>query len=90
MLKLKDVAIAHVPQIKGLRVNQILDETRKHINIDIFMPDLKYDELLSRVYFVKVGIDLTLILLIVNTSLPDELQGMVERVKAERVEKYNK
>ena len=32
--------------------------------------------------------DLNLILLIVNTLLPDELQEMIERVKAESEEKY--
>ena len=54
------------------------------------MPDLKNDKLPSRDYVINVGIFASLFLLIVNTLLPDELQEMVEKVKAKNEEIYNK
>ena len=55
MLKLKDVDMTYVPQIKGLRVNQILDEARKYVDVDKYMPDMKDDKLPSRDYVINVG-----------------------------------
>ena len=52
------------------------------------MPDLKDDKLPSRDYVINVGMFASLFLLIVNTLLPDELQEMVEKVKAENEERY--
>ena len=55
VLKNKDVVIAHVPHIKGLRVHQLLYEARKHWDIDEYMPDLADDKLPSREYVINVS-----------------------------------
>ena len=55
MLKLKDVYMAHVPQIKGLRVTEILAEARKHVEIDNYMPDMKDDKLPNREFVINVS-----------------------------------
>ena len=47
--------MAYVPQIKGLRVNQILEEARKHVDVDQYMPDLKDDKLPNREYVINVS-----------------------------------
>ena len=47
--------MTRIPQVKGLRVNQILEECRKHIDIDRYMPDLKDDKLPNREYVINVG-----------------------------------
>ena len=47
----------HVPQIPGLKVNQILQEARKHADIDDYIPDLKDGKLPSRDYVVNVGMN---------------------------------
>ena len=47
--------MAYVPQIKGLRVTEILTEARKYIEIDDYMPEMKDDELPNRDYVVNVG-----------------------------------
>ena len=54
-MRLKDVIMDHVPQMKGLRVTQILEEARKHVNIDSYMPDLNDDKLPNRDFVVNVG-----------------------------------
>ena len=45
----------HVPQVKGLRVTQILEEARRHVDIDSYMPDLNYDKLPNRDFVINVG-----------------------------------
>ena len=55
MLKQKDVIIVHVPQIKGLRVNQILEMARQYTNIDDYMPDLKDDKMPNGDFVSNVG-----------------------------------
>ena len=47
--------MAYVPQIKRLRVNQILEEARKHVDVDQYMPDLKDDKLPNREYVINVS-----------------------------------
>ena len=47
--------MTYVPQIKGLRVADILAEARKHVNIDDYMPDMKDDKLPNRDFVVNVG-----------------------------------
>ena len=47
--------MAYVPQIKGLRVSEILTEARKYIEIDDYMPEMKDDKLPDRDYVVNVG-----------------------------------
>ena len=47
--------MTYVPQIKGLRVNQILEEARKYVDVDKYMPDMKDDKLPSRDYVINVG-----------------------------------
>ena len=44
----------HVPQIPGLKVNQILQEARNHADIDDYMPDLKDGKLPNRDYVINV------------------------------------
>ena len=45
----------HAPQVEGLRVIQILEDLRKNVNIDCYMPDLNYDKLLNRDFVVNAG-----------------------------------
>ena len=45
----------HVPQVKGLRVTQILEEARRHVDIDSYMPDLNYDILPNRDFVINDG-----------------------------------
>ena len=45
----------HAPQIPGLKVNQILEESRRHTDIDAYMPDLKDGKLPNRDFVVNVG-----------------------------------
>ena len=47
--------MTHVPQIPGLKVNQILEEARKHLDIDDYIPDLKDGKLPNGDYIVNVG-----------------------------------
>ena len=47
--------MTYVPQIKGLRVADILAEARKHVNIDDYMPDMKDDKLPNGDCVVNVG-----------------------------------
>ena len=47
--------MAYIPQIKGLRVAELLEETRKHVNIDDYMPDTKDEKLPNRDFVVNVG-----------------------------------
>ena len=57
MLKLNDVVMTYSPQIPGLKVNQILEESRKHTNIDAYMPDLKDGKLPNRDFVINVGMN---------------------------------
>ena len=45
----------NVPQVEGLRVIQILEDVRKHANIDSYMLDLNYNKLLNRVFALNAG-----------------------------------
>ena len=49
--------IMHVPQIQGLKVNQILKETRNHVDINDYVPDLKDEKLPNRYYVINVGMN---------------------------------
>ena len=55
VLKKKDVIMAYVPHVDGLRVHQILDEERKHWQIDEFMPELNDEKLPNREFVVNIG-----------------------------------
>ena len=57
ILKLNDVVMTHAPQISGLNVNQILEESMRHSNIDSYMSDLKDGKLPSRDFVINVGMD---------------------------------
>ena len=81
--------MASVPQIKGLRVYQILEEARKHTDIDLFMLDLSGDKLLNRDYVINVGKRVTNFkYTIVNTLAPECLQEMIDDALEAREEKY--
>ena len=47
--------MAYVPQIKGLRVAELLEEARKHVNIDDYMQEMKDEKLPNRDFVVNVG-----------------------------------
>ena len=47
--------MAYVPQIKGLRVAELLEEAKKHVNIDDYLPDMKDEKLPNRDFVVNVG-----------------------------------
>ena len=47
--------MAYVPQIKGLRVTEILAEARNYIEIDDYMPEMRDDKLPNRDFVVNVG-----------------------------------
>ena len=50
-----DVDMTYVPQIKGHRVNRILEEARKYVDVDKYIPDMKDDKLPSRHYIINFG-----------------------------------
>ena len=52
--------MTHVPQISGLKVNQVLEEPRKHIDIEDYMPELQDGKLPNRDYVVNVGTNISL------------------------------
>ena len=78
----------HVPQVKGLRVTQILEEARRHVDIDSYMPDLNYDKLPNRDFVINVGKTRRPLWLLVNILIPNELHEMIDRVMAENEDKY--
>ena len=81
--------MAYVHQIKGLRVYQILEDVRKHTDIDLLMPDLSGDKLPNRDYVINVGkIVSKLKSSIVNTLAPECLREMVDGALEAREEKY--
>ena len=45
----------YVPQVKGLRVHQILNEARKHWRIDDYLPEMKDDKQPNRKFVVNIG-----------------------------------
>ena len=45
----------HVPQVKGLRVIQVLEEVRRHEDIESYMPDLNFDKLPHRDFVTNFG-----------------------------------
>ena len=47
--------MTHVPQIPGLKVNQILEEARKHSEIDEYIPNLKNGKLPNKDDIVNVS-----------------------------------
>ena len=54
-MKQRDVVMANVPQIKGLRVHQILNEAIKHCGIYDYFPELKDDNLPNREFVINIG-----------------------------------
>ena len=82
--------MTQVSKIKGLKVNQILEEARKHINIDEYMPDLHDGKLPYRDYVINVGKELNNQMMIVNTLLPNELQKLVEKAEIKREDRFIK
>ena len=54
-MKQKDIIMAHISHIDGLRVHQILEEARKHWQIDEFMPELNDDKLSNREFVINIG-----------------------------------
>ena len=49
--------MAYVPQIKELRVTEILAETRNHIEIERYISEMKDHKLPYRDYVVNIGND---------------------------------
>ena len=82
--------MAYVPQVKGLRVHQILNEARKHWRIDDYLPEMKDDKLPNREFVVNIGNTSNILIQVVNTLIPDQLQAMVDKAMDEREEKYTK
>ena len=81
--------MAFVPQIKGLRVYQILEEPQKYTDIDLFMPDLNGDKLPNRNYAINVGKRVTNFkYTIVSILTPKSLQEMINDALEARGEKY--
>ena len=80
--------ITQTPKIEGLKVNQILDEARKHIEIDDYMPDLSNGKLPCRDYVINVGKKANNISTIVNTLLPNEFQELIEKAETIRDDKF--
>ena len=50
--EVKDIDMIYFLRIKWLRVNQIIEEARKHAYIDHYMPDLR---ILKRDYVINVS-----------------------------------
>ena len=57
VLKLNDVVMILAPQIPGLKINQILEESRRHTDIGTYIPDLKNGKLPNMDFVVNVGKD---------------------------------
>ena len=74
--------MTQVPKIEELKVNQILEEARGHLNIDEYMPDLHEGKLPYRDYVINIGKKSNNKMILVNTLLPNELQQLGEKAKA--------
>ena len=45
---MKDLFVAQILKIKGLTISEILIEARKHVEIDLYMPNLSKGKLPDR------------------------------------------
>ena len=81
---MKDVIMIHAPHIQGLRVYQIIEMAKQHCSIDLYLPELKDDKLPKQEFVVNVGIVLIIIVQLVNTLIPENLQEMIDRAMARR------
>ena len=83
--------IAHVPQIKGLTVSDILAEARRFVKIDEYMPNLGKGKQPDRNFVCNIGklfpsynYDL------VNTLIPNKLRDLIEDWMSKREVKFIK
>ena len=78
--------MVHIPQISGLKANQILEETRKYKDIDDYMLILK-KEIFQTETILTMSVWIRLCLtLIVNTLMLDVFQKMINDAKEQRRE----
>ena len=68
-------------------MTEILAEARKHVDIDIYIPDLKNDKLPNRKFKLTSAKMKKLWVFIVNTLIPEELQTIVDEVKQDNEER---
>ena len=80
--------MTYVPQIKCLRVNQILQDARKYFDIDTYISDIKDAKLSSRDDIINEVKRFYFIIFEVNTLISEKLQSMVNKVKPESEAKY--
>ena len=45
---MKDLLVAHIPRIKGLTIPEILIEAKKHVEINLYIPNLSKGKLPDR------------------------------------------
>ena len=80
-----------VPQIKGLTVQEILKETRNHIDIDNYIPNLAKGKQPDREFVWNVSTcQHKVMTTLVNTLIPNKLREKIEKWMATRESKYIK
>ena len=91
---MKDLFVAHIPQINGLTIPEILIEVRKHVEIDLYMPNLSKGKLPDRSFVWNVGeLALSSFTDVVNTLIPRvlrELRDLTEKWLLNREDKFIK
>ena len=80
----------HAPQIPGLKVIQILEESKRHTDIDADMPNLKDSKFPNRDLVINVGKDKLCIMSIAKSILPEVMQKMVYNAMEQREDKFVK
>ena len=55
MLKLNDATLAHISQIKVLKITEILAHEKNHVEIDKCMLEMKDDKLLNCAFVINIG-----------------------------------
>ena len=88
---MKDLFVAHIPQINGMTIPEILIKARKHVEIDLYMPNLSKGKLPDRSFVWNVGeLALPSFTAVVNTLIPRELRDLTEKWLLNREDKFIK
>ena len=88
---MKDLFVAHVPQIEGLTVMEILKEAKKHVDIELYLPNLSKGKQPDRNFVWNVGKWFQQSMsVIVNTLIPKKLSDLIEKWMATREIKFIK
>ena len=83
-----DVVQVRIPHIKGLRVADIIEFAKKHIDIMTYLPEYKTERYPSRSWIWNLGILIILKTWIVATLTGDKFKKFVEEKMQEQEAEY--